>query len=651
MSDFVETVARRAGIEAGLAGEILARHGVRESGILPRPRQLLVKRLAFTGEKSGKSTGTVDFSWDLGPGLWGVTADNLRGKSSILEIIWWCLRGSDALQADVRHWIHHVRLDAQIDNEPFTVGVDTTGSQLTGTLTVGIQEHATQFAGEAEFASVMDAFMMDRLGLEFLRGWRKDATADTTDQATTGSADGQVVVTSWPAFSHALLCRNRESDALLGQTAGGGTMVSLLQMFVGLPWTATRRDANAALGLVQQSLRGQRRRAQQDLAARSASVQELRDQLAQARQAAAQAEAGPTIQEAAEAVERAGARLAELTTQHAHAVQQMHQSQQAEQELHETLVLDQSRLRDLRETAAAQRFFGALKPTCCPRCSTALDQLPHADLDEAHCRICGSAPTEVPVDPSAADELAASIQTLKEAHTAAKKSARQAAQAVTASEAGLAQARTDLAAAQTAMPSESSLRAHLEVARVEGALAERQAAERRAEQPDRKSPEESVLEAAAKEADKRAKKASDQLLGTLSAEICQLAIRLGMKELQAVKLLGNGTLQIAKGDSKTTFTAVTPGEHVRLRIATLLALLRVGKETGVGRHPGLLLLDSAGAQETIDVDLAEVLSQLKDICEETSGLQVITATAKRDLATTVIPADRLKAAGPGEPVW
>jgi hypothetical protein len=101
MSDFVEVVARRAGLNTGQTAEILARHGVRESGILPRPRQLLVKHLSFTGEKSGKSTGTVDFSWDLGTGLWGVTADNLRGKSSILEIIWWCLRGTGNVQPDV----------------------------------------------------------------------------------------------------------------------------------------------------------------------------------------------------------------------------------------------------------------------------------------------------------------------------------------------------------------------------------------------------------------------------------------------------------------------------------------------------------------------------------------------------------------------
>ncbi|MGW2802419.1 hypothetical protein [Streptomyces sp. NPDC001269] len=645
MSDFVETVARRAGVDSEQAGEILARHGVRESGVLPRPHQLLIKCLAFTGEKSGKSTGTVDFSWDLGAGLWGVTADNLRGKSSILEIIWWCLRGTGALQADVRNWIHQVRLDAQVDGEPFTVHVDNTGDPLTGTLAVGVQKHVTPFADEAEFASVMGAFMMDRLGLEFLRGWRKDTPARSGTDSD--SRDGQVVVTSWPAFSHALLCRNRESDALLGETAGGGTMVSLLQMFVGLPWTTTRRDAKAALDLVQQSLRGQRRRAQQDLTARGSSLQELENQLARARQAAA----APSLEAAAEAVEQAGARLAELTAQHTDAVQQMHQTRQAQEEIHETLILDQARLRDLRETAVAQRFFGALKPTCCPRCSTTLDQLPHAALDETHCRICGSAPAQAPADPSATDELAASIDTLNAAHAQAKSAARQAARAAAVTEAALTQARADLTAARAAMPRESALRAYVEVARLEGKLAERQAAEQHARQPDAMSAEEQVLEAAAKEADKRAKDASTALLGAVSEEICRLAIRLGMKELQAIKLLGNGKLEVTKGGSKTTFTAVTPGEQVRLRIATLLALLRVGKETGVGRHPGLLLLDSAGAQETIDVDVAEVLSQLKDICEETAGLQVITATAKRDLATAAIPADRLRVAGPGDPVW
>lgn len=414
-------------------------------------------------------------------------------------------------------------------------------------------------------------------------------------------------------------------------------MVSLLQMFVGLPWTATRRDAKAALDLVQQSLKSQRRRAQQDHAARGATLDDLKVQLDQARQTADLADKAPSLEAAVSVVEQAGAHLSELTARHTVLVQQMEQTRRAEEELHETLVLDRVRVRDLRETAAAQRFFGALKPTCCPRCSTTLDQLPHAGLDEAHCRICGSAPAQAITDPSVADELAASIETLSDAHGTARSAARQAAKNVQASETALAQARQHLAEAQAAMPTTSALRAHLEVARLEGAFAERQTAERQARPPQGMSPEESVLDGASKEADKRAKDASAALLGNVSQEICSLAIRLGMKELQSIKLFGNGKLEVVKGDSKTTFSAVTPGEQVRLRIATLLALLRVGKEIGVGRHPGLLLLDSAGAQETIDVDLAEVLSQIQGICGETPGLQVIMATAKRDLATAVIP--------------
>ncbi|MER7757682.1 hypothetical protein [Kitasatospora sp. NPDC097643] len=649
MSDFVQEVARRADSKTDQVEEILARHGVRESGVLPRPRQLLVKRIAFTGEKSGKSSGPVDFAWDLRPGLWCVTADNLRGKSSILEIIWWCLRGSGALQADVQNWLQKVQLDAEVDGEQFTVNVDNNGPKLTGSLTVGAQRHVTPFAGESEFASVMGNFMMDRLGLEFLRGWRNDTAAPAQDGGD--EPDGKVVLTSWPAFSHALLCRNRETDPLLGETAGGGTLVSLLQMFVGLPWTTTRRDARAALDLLKQSMKGERRRAKQDLDARGTSIEELEAQLARARAAATEADAAPSLEAAAEAVERASAHLVRLTSQHAELVRGHQHTQQAAEELHETLVLDQARLRDLRETAAAERFFGALKPTCCPRCATALHELPHAALDDQHCHICGSAPAQTAADSSAADELAASIETLKAAHTEAKTAARKASQAVADSEAALTQTRTELSAAHAAMPRESSLRVHLDVARLEGALAERQEARRRAEPPQEDSLEERVLEAAHKEADKRAKAASKELLVTVSEEVCRLAIRLGMKELQNVNLQGNGTLQVTKGDSKTTFSAVTPGEHVRLRIATLLALLRVGKATGVGRHPGLLLLDSPGAQETINVDLAEVLSQLQGICEETPELQVITATANRDIATSVIDSANLVVAGPGEPVW
>ncbi|GAA3309972.1 hypothetical protein [Nonomuraea dietziae] len=444
MSDFTQAVAKRAGVNADQAADVLARHGVRESGILPKPHRLLITSIAFTGKKSGTSTGSINFEWHLASGLWCLAADNLRGKSSVLEVIWWCLRGESNLQADVRRWIHRVRLTGQVDDEPFTVAVDAVDDQLIGSLEIGAQGQATNFTGEQEFSATMGAFMMDRLGLEPLRGWRRDTAGSPAEPE---EADGQLTVTGWPAYSHALMCRNRENDALLGETAAGGTMISLLQMFVGLPWTTTRRDASAALEVLRQGLRGERRRAQQDLDARGIGVEELEKRLAEAKRVAAQMDVR-SLETAVGDVETLGAKLTEMTARHAELVQQSSIAQQQADDLRETLTADRSRLRDLRETAVAQRFFGALKPTCCPRCSTTLDKLAHADLGELHCGLCGSEPTAPLGDNGAAEELAAAIDILQGAYREARQAAQQTAAAVQASSATLEAIRTAFRDAQ-----------------------------------------------------------------------------------------------------------------------------------------------------------------------------------------------------------
>jgi hypothetical protein len=65
----------------------------------------------------------------------------------------------------------------------------------------------------------------------------------------------------------------------------------------------------------------------------------------------------------------------------------------------------------------------------------------------------------------------------------------------------------------------------------------------------------------------------------------------------------------------------------------------------------MLLIDSAGAQEMIRTDLAETLQQLQAICDETEGLQIIAATANRELARAVIPQQHLRIAEGGAFMW
>jgi hypothetical protein len=645
MSNFTEAVAGRAGVSVTEAAAVLEHHRVRESGVLPRPHRLALTSIEFSGTKAGKYTDDFRFNWPLSDGLWCLAGDNLKGKSTVLEVIWWCLRGKNKrLQDTARRWISYARLEGHIDGDPFSVEFQHRAGIPTGRLETGKTTPGIDFAGEAEFSSVMSQFMMNRLNLEILRGWRSEVK---------GEEDGKATAADWALFSHALICRNRNAEVLLGETNENGSVVSLLQMFIGLPWTITRRDAETALKTVRQQQRGEKRRATEDTQARASSLQQLKDEIAAAEAVLASTGAAPALEDQALAIEQAAAHLASCAGRHATAVQAHLTAQQNYNELHQALVEDRKRLRDMKENTAAKRYFGALTPTCCPRCTTPVADLAQTrgNLAADHCSVCGSAPPEdAPEDTTAIDQLSDSIAALTAADGQARIALQRTEKVQKEAEAELDTARRAMVAARAALPDASGLRRQLDLERLRGALKEREATHARTGGTSPADPEEKVLEAAYEEADARAGKASKPIMERVSSEIFDLAVRLGYDNLQGVKLQANGPMKLQLDDGPSWFSKVTEGEQLRLRMAMLLALLRVGQQHG-GRHPGLFLIDSAGAQEMIPTDLAETLQQLRAICEETEGLQIIAATANRDLTRTVIRKDRAKVAEPGAFMW
>jgi hypothetical protein len=92
------------------------------SAVVPTPVRLRVQEVRFSGVKRFEQQGdgtteTVvvrepfDFSWSMGPGLYVVGShENLRGKSTVLEVIRWALRGRARLADNVHSWIEHVRV-------------------------------------------------------------------------------------------------------------------------------------------------------------------------------------------------------------------------------------------------------------------------------------------------------------------------------------------------------------------------------------------------------------------------------------------------------------------------------------------------------------------------------------------------------------
>ncbi|KFI25774.1 hypothetical protein CN97_07620, partial [Haematobacter massiliensis] len=295
-------------------------------------------------------------------------------------------------------------------------------------------------------------------------------------------------------------------------------------------------------------------------------------------------------------------------------------------ELERLATEDERAVRDLRENIVATQFFNGLQPVCCPRCETRVssERLKRESADLS-CSLCAE---EIPIDEmeGASDGLDAIEQRFAAAKAAADRARANTKALLEKSKSiseELEKARLELSKAATSATFEERRKAELDVARLEGALNERQAPAT----PVIVSPDVALVSVAHAEAEKAYNAGRGDILDRLNTEILALGQRLGVQMLEEVKLNTNATLHLTKGGEPTSFSKVTAGERLRLRIATAVALLRVGQERGLGRHPGLLIVDSPAAEEVSEDDLTAVLSELQAISRETVGLQIIIASA------------------------
>jgi hypothetical protein len=300
--------------------------------------------------------------------------------------------------------------------------------------------------------------------------------------------------------------------------------------------------------------------------------------------------------------------------------------------------IDEQALNNAHETAVATRLFHGLDPASCPRCETPVDSDRRAqEAAEHRCAVCAAPLTEDDND-AAADLIAEREQTLA-ASRAAEDDARR---ALEATEDEMSRLTRDLEAADTDLREahaarEVGERATLEtaIARAEGALA---VLEIRDDQPPESDQTLVVLDALDGELDERLQTTARGLLDTLGQDIAELARRFGIQSVTAVTLNRAAAMRIQKGGvAAGSFSSQSPGERLRLRIATVIALLRVGARLGIATHPGLLMIDSLRAEEVQDVDAHALLDALVDIARDTPGLQVLTTSADATLPTGRLP--------------
>jgi hypothetical protein len=132
-----------------------------------------------------------------------------------------------------------------------------------------------------------------------------------------------------------------------------------------------------------------------------------------------------------------------------------------------------------------------------------------------------------------------------------------------------------------------------------------------------------------------------RMLEHFSKELFRIATDIGVENLQSVDVKPN-KIEITQGKTLTTFGKLNPGEILRFRTAAALAAVATAKWSGVGRHPGFIVLDSPAAQEMSGDDFAALLTRLSDVVDEHEDMQVIVGALMRPIIKDVVPCSRME---------
>lgn len=681
---WVREIAASTETDVDSVRRTLDRYGIPgERPVAPRKR-LRLEGVHFAGVKNvAVSEGSAeredrDFSfthrYEHLVTAFATKARNDAGKTSVVNVTEWALRGtSKGLQPDVRNWIRQAVVGFTVAGERILVLWKVNDGVPTGVvLTVPEQVHfewttadavalnagvasgdavdrwvtelctagseiLADFDSEPEFKKAMAAVMTPRIGFDSLSVWQNNPNALDDE-------DGKLISQDWPLWSQALVISDPEIVLPLGEIVTSASAV--LQMYLGTKWGTAAATASGQKKAISASLSGLRRRNAADTKAKDSSVGELTTQLQSLEQQLADLPADDTVDAVETRIAEARAAAAQLEAAEAELLRTARNWGTYEKDLE----MAEADLAALLEAERTRRFWHSLTPTCCPRCDAQVDAERLRRETEGQCSLCDSelstttvdvdidtAGGEAPADDLEPDDLEAARDRVATLGMEAQESS--AAHDVALNARDALRAVYEAAAARVVEHGGSALERRsleLELATLRGRLAERRTETPESPKLAQLERDLAIVESAHKLANKWKLDDQGDLLVEVSRQIAEIGLRLGVAQLQEATFKSDAKLQLVKGGSPATFTTVNKGEQLRLKIAVVVALLRVGGRSGVNRHPGVLFIDSFAREEMSAANAISTLEALQSVADE-FDVQIVTSSANGNLLSQVLP--------------
>jgi len=643
-NDWKGLIAARSSLGLATIDEVLKKHGVAPSSVLPRQRSLILRSVRLSGVKHGEDR-PFEFSWDsLEPGFWALLTDeNGRGKSSILGLVRGALQGrfpGARVKSDVWAWVEELDVAFTIDAAEYRVSlrkprgecrdIDTTVrlARRSG----GVEVPIVEGAANAEFSNGVEALFMEEFGFAKFHAFR--------------AKQAEAVEHGWNSMSAALFITG-PGEALFGDVTSDALPLRLIQLFIGLPWITTYTVASAALKKVEAEREREQGRVASKVTSRIAEID--RDISDTEKKLKGQ----PDVSAVRASLPGLDRILVERRREADDAAQVLALREAELSEAKSIRAEARRRVLQAREDAAAGLVFRRLQPACCPACANTFEEGRFSAVEVTACGLCGRA------DPGTEDDDKTKLAEMETAHADALQTLKMAEKALQTAQETAEAASTNLAGAEAAInkaqdellagSDAEALRAHIEMLRARQEelrmMASPSASQAASEE------EEAVLRAAEEVTKELFDSLQREVLEQVSASLMRHCVDFGVQNLEAMTLQGNGVLRIRQGGVSLSFGGLNPGERLRVRIALALAVLEVSKARGHGRHPGLIVLDSPGAQEMSDHDFASLIGSVVDAAEQFGDIQIIVGALNRHELENRVPSNRRRHAKGAEPLF
>ncbi|GAB3741976.1 hypothetical protein [Nocardiopsis nanhaiensis] len=642
-SEILHDVAINLGLSIEQVERSLAEANITLKSPAAADRRLRILHLRARGVKhSGKS---FRVEREFSSGVWAIVhPDNSAGKTSLLEFLVWPLRGEPRdLPPDVRSWLRHLSLDVLVAGRPIRISLginpedspsltaqiftaDTAEQLLAAGEDNSILRLLEQASGTDEVRRSIGAFFLNALRMGQTNLWQSRGGAD---------GEGAPQIHGWASYFGACYLNPGGDEILLGDVNAVGLSGRLIELFVDLPYSTVLTQLSVAGKREKKTLSQEQRRAEGDAKARKAEratwqekLERLSQQIVDLRDVASR-DVSPLLQGA----DQAAAALREKRTLLIEAQQAMTEAKSGRMHATQALL-------DARETWQARRVLGRLNPVCCPRCEEPLERDRRwQEHEHGACAVCTRPLPEV--DKETAEVMLQGLeQQLERARAAEQEAISHSESAAAMVDYALADQREAVAALRKGLATSQNhdllRQLELQAAELEGRLAATGSIPEAPPLPVSTQVLEAVTTAVRKVVDESAK----LLFPSMNNQIVELATRFGVQNLDSVRLDRSGRVNAVKAGVQTAFKRLSRGDRLRMRIATVIALLRVGADRGVTSHPGLLLIDSVAAEEVTEVPARILIAELQTIAGELPELQVVLTTAQPELVGA-LPAEQL----------